>query len=58
MKRKLPILLVLLVLAAGCAPAALPAQPGPAASPLQTLEPFQLALLHTNDTWGYLLPCG
>jgi hypothetical protein len=19
---------------------------------------FQIAVLHTNDTWGYLLPCG
>jgi hypothetical protein len=60
MHRKLPILLGLLVLAAGCMPATLPAQPAPAASPLATAapQPFQLTVLHSNDTWGYLLPCG
>ena len=28
--------------------------------PTQTAGPslFQLTVLHTNDTWGYLLPCG
>jgi hypothetical protein len=20
--------------------------------------PIELALIHTNDTWGYVLPCG
>jgi len=28
--------------------------------PTQTAgpSPFQLTVIHTNDTWGYLLPCG
>ena len=32
----------------------------PVASPAVTLPPasFQLTVLHTNDTWGYLFPCG
>jgi len=32
----------------------------PVASPAVTLSPasFQLTVLHTNDTWGYLFPCG
>lgn len=58
MFRRIPLLLVLLVLTAGCIPTAAPAGPAPAGSPLQTPQPFQLTLLHTNDTWGYLLPCG
>jgi hypothetical protein len=23
-----------------------------------TPSPLQLTIIHTNDTWGYLLPCG
>jgi hypothetical protein len=46
---------VLAVLAA-CAP------PSPAASPLSPLAaptgPFDLVVVHSNDTWGYLDPCG
>lgn len=61
MLRKLPVLIVVLLLA-GCAPAALPVQPGLGASPLPAAtrapQPFQLTLVHSNDTWGYLLPCG
>jgi len=32
----------------------------PVASPTVASSPafFQLTVLHTNDTWGYLLPCG
>jgi hypothetical protein len=37
--------------------------PSPTIDVLPTLStgpssPFQLTVLHTNDTWGYLLPCG
>ena len=49
-------------------PAPKPGRPSPLASPLKssvaspavTLSPasFQLTVLHTNDTWGYLFPCG
>ncbi len=52
--------LVLLILASGCypigqvnAPASAPVVP-PTAQP----KPLTLTILHTNDTWGYLLPCG
>ena len=24
----------------------------------EAILPFELTVLHTNDTWGYLLPCG
>jgi len=39
------------------------ASPLTAASPVATARPassapFQLTVLHTNDTWGYLVPCG
>ncbi|MBC7252193.1 MAG: hypothetical protein H5T62_18185 [Anaerolineae bacterium] len=32
----------------------------PTASPSPTSEPsaFELTILHTNDTWGYVYPCG
>ena len=31
--------------------------PGPAL-PTTSEDDFHLTVLHTNDTWGYLLPCG
>jgi hypothetical protein len=39
------------------------ATPRSATSPVATAPPaspasFQLTVLHTNDTWGYLVPCG
>jgi hypothetical protein len=39
------------------------ATPRPANSPVATAPsassaPLQLTVLHTNDTWGYLVPCG
>ena len=39
------------------------ATPRSATSPVATVRPassapFQLTVLHTNDTWGYLVPCG
>jgi hypothetical protein len=57
MLRKLPVLAIVLILA-GCMPAA-----GPASSPLSPVatpvpQTFQLTLVHSNDTWGYLVPCG
>lgn len=59
----------LMLLAAGCRaeiePARLPVSPlsaarvSPlAATPAPTPPPLDLTVLHTNDTWGYLLPCG
>jgi len=34
--------------------------PTPPPSPSPTSEPsaFELTILHTNDTWGYVYPCG
>ena len=55
-------------------PAPAPVNPSPLSSPLgvlkspltqptapaarQTISTFSLTVLHTNDTWGYLEPCG
>jgi len=58
MLRRFPFLLAVLILAAGCVPAAAPVQPMPGASPLQAPQPLQLTVVHSNDTWGYLEPCG
>lgn len=35
-------------------------QPAPLPQPTATpaAQPLRLAILHTNDTWGYLWPCG
>ena len=58
-------------LAACSQPAPKPGNPSPLSSPLVALKSpvvspkatapagsFQLTVLHTNDTWGYLFPCG
>ena len=57
MLRILPVLVIVLVLT-GCALGAMPA--ASPLSPVATPAPqaFQLTLVHSNDTWGYLLPCG
>jgi 2',3'-cyclic-nucleotide 2'-phosphodiesterase (5'-nucleotidase family) len=34
------------------------ASPPPAVAPPDSGASFELTVLHTNDTWGYLLPCG
>jgi 2',3'-cyclic-nucleotide 2'-phosphodiesterase (5'-nucleotidase family) len=61
MHHLLPALLILL-LCAGCYPAGAPSVPvatAPLAQPPRvTPKPLDLTILHTNDTWGYLLPCG
>ncbi len=52
-------LVVLALLLAGCAQAT-PLQPVTATSPLAAPTPGALALtiVHSNDSWGYLDPCG
>jgi len=63
--------IALTCLAACSQPAPKPGNPSPLSSPLGALKSpvvlptvmassgsFQLTVLHTNDTWGYLLPCG
>jgi 2',3'-cyclic-nucleotide 2'-phosphodiesterase (5'-nucleotidase family) len=57
MLRMVPVLVIVLILA-GCAPAAMRATSplAPVATPAP--QPLQLTLVHSNDTWGYLLPCG
>jgi len=59
--RSAPVVLVVLVasavLSAGCVP--LPRLD--AVSPLvppSADDSLDLTIVHTNDTWGYLLPCG
>ena len=41
-------------------PLPLTALKSPVASPtvMASSGSFQLTVLHTNDTWGYLVPCG
>jgi len=39
---------------AGCAPPTV--APQPTATPVP--PPLAVSLLHTADTWGYVLPCG
>jgi len=48
---------ILLPVTAGCGPAPTPTPvPTPTATPLP--QPITLTILHTNDTSGYLDPCG
>ncbi|PKO22723.1 MAG: hypothetical protein CVU38_07790 [Chloroflexi bacterium HGW-Chloroflexi-1] len=60
--RALLLALLLLALAASCMPVTSldgPIPPTAAPAPRPTpAEPLALTLLHTNDTWGYLSPCG
>ncbi|MDY7039621.1 MAG: hypothetical protein SVX38_02015 [Chloroflexota bacterium] len=34
------------------------APPTDSPTPSATPQPITLTILHTNDTWGYVLPCG
>jgi len=45
---------ILVAVLAGCAPPT--AAPQPTATPVPS--PLSVSLLHTADTWGYVLPCG
>jgi 2',3'-cyclic-nucleotide 2'-phosphodiesterase (5'-nucleotidase family) len=56
MRRLFPLLLILLV--AGCYPATSPETPVVSPQPTVPTKPINLTVVHTNDTWGYLLPCG
>jgi hypothetical protein len=54
---------VLVALAAAIfgTPAGRGAAPAPTTPPSElrpTPQPVAITILHTNDTWGYLLPCG
>jgi 2',3'-cyclic-nucleotide 2'-phosphodiesterase (5'-nucleotidase family) len=52
-------LLSLLILATACtSPADSTPAPAPAGRPTEPPQPFTVTVVHTNDTWGYLLPCG
>ncbi len=44
---------ILLPTAAGCGPV-----PTPTPTPTPAQQPITLTILHTNDTSGYLDPCG
>jgi len=58
------LLLLTALTACQAIPIATPApgavQPAPQPRPPETppRQPLHLVLLHTNDTWGYLWPCG
>ena len=48
----------LILLSAGCQPMPMPNSTSPIATVLSPGAPFGLTLIHSNDTWGYLTPCG
>jgi len=48
---------ILLPTMAGCGPAPTPT-PIPTSTPTPLPQPITLTILHTNDTSGYLDPCG
>jgi hypothetical protein len=61
------VLLLAGALLACSAPSATPAGQGPTPAPTfvalpptpaPTAAPITLVVAHTNDTWGYLFPCG
>ncbi len=60
--RGLPTLaLILFLLAATACVAPPPLAPSPAsplAAPSPTPGPLALTIVHSNDTWGYVDPCG
>ena len=65
LRRSVPaIALLILAMLSACqaAPPATPApgavQPAPPPPQTPAPQPLRLALLHTNDTWGYLWPSG
>jgi len=39
-------------------PAEAISEPAPTDTPAPIAGPLELTLLHTSDTWGYVLPCG
>ena len=45
------------LLLAGCVSVPSP-NPVPPLAPSVVKDPLDLVLVHTNDTWGYLTPCG
>jgi hypothetical protein len=47
-----------MLLAAGCQPLSSSNSTSPIATVLSPAAPFGLTLIHSNDTWGYLTPCG
>lgn len=49
------VLLIALALVSACAP--MPAS-SPVAPDGTPTGPFELIVVHSNDTWGYLDPCG
>lgn len=54
--KKFTLLAVLMLIAASCSS---PGTPVPSSfTPTPTPEPIELVVLHTNDTWGYVFPCG
>jgi 2',3'-cyclic-nucleotide 2'-phosphodiesterase (5'-nucleotidase family) len=59
--RSAPVVLVALVasavLSAGCVSIPRPDAVSPLAPPT-TEESLDLTIVHSNDTWGYLTPCG
>ena len=51
-------LVLLAILSAGCASLPTPTVVSPLAPSPVSKGPLDLAIVHSNDTWGYLAPCG
>ncbi len=54
----LALLTAVAALAGGCQPLPAPTSPPPLASSPRSSGQLNLAIVHSNDTWGYLTPCG
>ncbi|MCS7286965.1 MAG: hypothetical protein RMK30_08075 [Anaerolineae bacterium] len=57
--KRLALSAALILNLVGCFLASSPPEKAyPALTPTPTPQPLELVVLHTNDTWGYVLPCG
>jgi hypothetical protein len=54
----LTTLIVAVILMSGCQPLPAPSALSPLVPSPAAKSPPSLTIVHSNDTWGYLTPCG